>query len=88
MCIRDRFYLTLVTCSIVFVSKSIVFYFSCCLTCKKQTKQLIVCSVQYTRTKACIGSRLRRLKKDMKGVKLKDVKVLTGKGRLTDEEID
>ena len=35
-----------------------------------------------------IGCRLRRLKRDIKGVKLKDGKVLTGKGRLTDEEID
>lgn len=35
-----------------------------------------------------LGSRLRRLKNKMKGVKLDDGKVLGGKGRLTDEAID
>lgn len=35
-----------------------------------------------------LGSRLRRMKKDKKKIKLKDGKGLGGKGRLTDEEID
>ena len=35
-----------------------------------------------------MGSRLRRLKNKMKGIKLADGKVLGGKGRLTDVEID
>lgn len=35
-----------------------------------------------------MGSRLRRLNNKMKGIKLADGKVLGGKGRLTDVEID
>ncbi|XP_068084596.1 uncharacterized protein [Anabrus simplex] len=35
-----------------------------------------------------MGTRLRKLRKDMKGIKLPDGKPLSGKGRLTDKEID
>lgn len=35
-----------------------------------------------------MGSRLRKLCKDMKGVKLSDNKIIRGKGRLTDDTID
>lgn len=35
-----------------------------------------------------MGSRLRKLCKDMKGVKLTDNKVIRGKGRLTDDTIE
>ncbi|KAJ8879696.1 hypothetical protein PR048_020304 [Dryococelus australis] len=36
----------------------------------------------------CVGTRLRRLKRDIKRTKLSDSKNLGGKGRLTDAEID